>query len=488
MKRPTPRLQVTAALGLLLLLHASWGPGSNDEMDQASAYHNLSQGSLEVHDVDHSLYTVDYNGHEVAFKPRYEGPTPVGSTMLNVLALPLASFGPYVALGLTNMALYVATAWLLWPTIRGRVPTNGAAAILVAATMLGPLMHWGQAVKYHALGAFLVTAALHLQTRQGLPARLATGIVAGLAIWNHVGIGTTLAAGLAFAELRHAWRNRDAIGLASRWLPIVIGGVLALTPFLLENAALNGHPLQDGHAATAEGDGSAAPSLSLFGTFASVIQWTGAGDFLANLASGYVWSRAEGNPIPVLWASPLLAAGLAFVPLWLLRRRAIDDSSALAVGVLAAHTVLYTNLATAQGFGADMRFYSHILPTLGVLAAAAVGPALARLDARAVLLGAAGAAGALVLATGLPSHLGLRGYYFAFASIGLATLGALWLLGRIGWIDERGATAALVAGCLALPALWGAYFILGDPSGDMVAGFSLEEWLPAPPAAPLHRA
>jgi hypothetical protein len=132
--------------------------------------------------------------------------------------------------------------------------------------------------------------------------------------------------------------------------------------------------------------------------------------------------------------------------------------------------VLYTNWAPRQGFGHDMRFYAHILPALAILSAGTLAPVLEGVRARRVGVAALAIFAVMVAATAIPSHLGLRGYYFGLAATTLASLGFLHFTHRLQWqrIDVK---PWLTGACLALPALWTAYYL-----GDL-------PWFPEPPAA-----
>lgn len=74
------------ALGLLF---GSYGAFLNDETDQASAFWNLSQGSLLVQEYPDAFYYVVAD--EIRTAPRFSfTDVPIGSTALNILALPVA--------------------------------------------------------------------------------------------------------------------------------------------------------------------------------------------------------------------------------------------------------------------------------------------------------------------------------------------------------------------------------------------------------------
>lgn len=565
----TPRVRVTLALALILLLLASYGPVTNDEMDQATAYHNLRHGSWKVEEFPSQHYKVPFLDFTVTFNIRNQVEYPIGSSMLNFLAIPvgivltgvdhvvpvsflfaavavavayaltgwpapwkgsathrvlrigcilaaflLATWGlgmlpgagqspdlpyqeAYVALGTMNTILFVASCWLLWPVIRKRVDTDWAATVALLAVGLGPMLFWGESAKYHSLATFLVVLLLWLHDRPHTKWTLfGIGAAAGLSAWNHIGVGFVVIFGLVVSELWQAWRlRRTKAEIPRRWAPLALGGLVGLAPYFIENTYFFGNPFFSFYfadpAATAASNATAnataeAAGSGLFGSLAKIpdillgiIGWAGPGDFVRNLAYGYVWSHAEGDPIPVLWLSPLLAGFLAYLVLAARRRRPIDGTLTFAIGLLVAQTIFYTNYGPKQGFGPDMRFYVHLLPALAVMAVMALGPGLSRTaPARLrILRGAVMLAIALILVTGLltsalgeafsfNSRLQLRGYFLSYAGILLGLSLFFYWMSRIRWIRPPPQKVAVVVltVCISLVGLWNVFYMLSKPT------------------------
>lgn len=95
----------------LLILVSSYGWTINDEADQSAALYNLAHGSLRVRQVPSSSYAIE---DEVVQTRRWDD-TPVASTFLNVVALPVAAL-LLVATAVVPVPLFVggvalAFAW-----------------------------------------------------------------------------------------------------------------------------------------------------------------------------------------------------------------------------------------------------------------------------------------------------------------------------------------------------------------------------------------
>lgn len=109
------RMRATLGLAFLALLLASYGAGSNDEMDQAVAMHNLAQGSWEVEEFPRQIYMVPYLDGTAVLNIRNPAPYPIGSSMLNFLALPATfmahGIGAVLPLGFVAAAVAVGLGW-----------------------------------------------------------------------------------------------------------------------------------------------------------------------------------------------------------------------------------------------------------------------------------------------------------------------------------------------------------------------------------------
>ncbi len=581
-------------LALTIVLVSSYGPSTNDEMEQNTAFHNLRNGHLLIEEIPPQHYEVPWVPGGIAI-PTRTTTYAFGSTALNVVGLPMAAVvyaldlvaplwvwtslavvsmawvlfrvpppwtGPWrrrallvaggaatfallgmgfrgtapdvpyqlapVALQWTNIALFLVIAWLLWDLVQRRTKNPYATSILVLAAALGPLIFWADSQKYHTLTILLVTLAMWLRDRATAWQRIALlGAVAGICAWVQQGVGAVLVGGLALAELAGAIRRRHEWRATARRWGIMAGGLLlGLTPMFIENQLTWGSPwysfyFAEGAGASVQtgnetGDAGNVSQPSLFDALVklpsiilSVMHWDGPGDFVNNLASGYIWSGAEGNPVPVFLLSPFLAA--AAVGIWILATNAKRDSTAtkpnapraasdepqngsvvnariwggstLAAGIMATQTILYTNTAVLQGTGYDMRLYVHVIPALAVLAADALSGPMARIDGaayrtlmkRAGILLLVSVAFMAVLTNLGANFLGASGgtfsqyarnYYIFVLVLLMAPIIVIGIASRVQWVPykPRQVFVWFLAASLALTGLWTAQKIVPDPS------------------------
>lgn len=505
-----------AFVALALIVTGSYGWRSNDEADQSAAFLSLSQGSLHVEEVSPRAYALSEN---VSWWRRWDD-TPVASTALNVLALPVAPvilfvdwivplsvalsaavaglavflasdmwpsarlflsprrrlvltgvltlglsqglradwldvqyYYPTVVLQMTNLALAVVGAELLWSVFSRSGAPSFARAALWLCLVLGPWLQWGTALKYHMLAAVVVVAIIHL-LQQPRVRPLVIGILAGFAYWVNPMVGIGCIGGLGMT-----WLAKDRSGRQASFL--AAGVLLGAAPGFLENTILFGNPLTGFYQAgggfnyTVGTNGSAQPGL-----IETVLNWQGPKDFALNLVSILVdGRRVEGYAFGLLWVTPLLGVAL------LAGGEALRQRSAtFAVSLLAVQTLLMTNAGVRQGFGDDVRLWFHVLPALGLLAAhgfarirspikASWGPLLA-----GPLLGGA-YIGAFVVAGSFGWTLGAGGTDFRlFYELGLvlsvAAAAFVGLLSLYGKVQRQHGFAAMLSLALVAPLMW----------------------------------
>lgn len=419
--------------------------------------------------------------------------------------------GPVVALQATNLALYAACVAFLALAVQRHVAWP-AAHVAVATVAFGPLLFWATRLKYTMLSALLAATALWLAGEPASVRRnLALGLVAALAIWANVGEGAVLLAAGGVWFLVHLLRRkprprpsgppearasrergmeaapapepRPTLRLAAA---LVVGLLVGLVPWAMENQDLRGHPLratylapfkEAGGNATAEGNATPPPGFLELAVAGDV--WQGPQDFALNLVGQWTtgW-RMEGNPVGVFALAPLLA-----LMAWTLVRRASwrRPDLLLAGAMVLWHAALLTNRVVRQGWGLDARLLAPLLPAVGLLAAPAIGRLLARRGAdgahaagrrpdgatdparTALRIGAAWSAGGalFLLAAGLTFGQGLRSWVadrlllLAWSLLGGAVAALVAVARRSGLLPTAtlGRTVA-VGVALAAPILW----------------------------------
>lgn len=134
-------------VGLAAISFASHGAALNDEDDQASALWNLAHGSLRP--VEHPAHLYFNEENELREWPRYDHvPFPIGSTLLNILALPVAgvlvtldrAIPLWLLLPTVALALLWQSAGLAWPWRRqglDRLICTAALVVSLAAATMG---------------------------------------------------------------------------------------------------------------------------------------------------------------------------------------------------------------------------------------------------------------------------------------------------------------------------------------------------------------
>ncbi len=561
------------AWSLLLagLLLASYGPSLNDEADQASALWNLGHGSLLVEEYPEAFYKLNERDR---FGVRSAGSDlPVGSTMLNVLSLPVAGalfvvdavvplwlafsvlatvamwgalgmrwpwsrqwqwsrhedrvefafrwmaflvalalaangfratspdlslWFPHVALQVTNLSLWAVGAVLMWKLLGKHLPDPKGRTVALLAAVLGPWLYWGEGLKYHALSTFLVVALLVLRSAPRTPRRdLASGLVAGLAIWNSMGAGVVVLFALVLTELPRAWaQRRNVRGLAKSWAVLALGLAIGLSPWMAQNTYLTGTPFLPPESASSElatplGQSELAENATtetsdsillslraLPGILAGAIGWDGPVPFTKNLLSILTTGhRVEAAPMGVLLVSPLLLAAIpgAFIAL---RRGGRTPEATLAIALLVSQALILTHAASGQGAGNDVRMWVPMIPALGLLAAIGAKPWLRPLDAKAnrrawMIAAASVILGFLALATLV--HAGHRfantthqhGATFLWAWLGLSACTAgIVVAAAIAGSKRAGRNARpVVLGiALATTIIWSIMWCLVTPS------------------------
>lgn len=410
-----------AFVALALIVTGSYGWRSNDEADQSAAFLSLSQGSLHVEEVSPRAYALSEN---VSWWRRWDD-TPVASTALNVLALPMAAvvlladwIAPLsVVLSATAAGLAVSLAGGTFPALQRFLDPRRrlvVAGMLTLALSKGLRAEWLDVQYYYptvvlqmtnmvlaVVGAELLWIVL---LRSGAPATPRTVLWLGVVLgpWLHWGTALKyhmLAAVVVVAiifllqQQRHRPLLLGALAGFGYWVNPMVGlgcmGALGLTwmarhrtrrhaaflatgvllgaaPGFLENAWLFGNPLTGFYQAGGGFDynmtGNDTAQPSLI---ESVLHWHGPKDFALNLASILLdGRRVEGYAFGLLWVTPILGAGL------LVGRKSLrQESVTFTVALLAIQAVVMTNAGIRQGFGDDVRLWFHVLPALAVLAA-----------------------------------------------------------------------------------------------------------------------
>lgn len=464
--QPTAAWRWALVALLLGLTFGTYGWRINDEQDQVAAFHNVAQGSLFVLEHPRQYYDIADGG--ITWETRFPGKIPVGSTLLDMLGLPVLALvrvadallpmgvwisvlasaaayrllpgnwrtplmakagvvavpvlavgfrapnpdidlmGPLVALQFTNLLLYACTAYFVARTVARFVAGPGAIP-LVAAVVL-PLVYWGTRLKYTMLAVFLVALAVWLAGEApSIRRNLALAFTAAFSIWNNIGEGIVLAGAVGVLLLAELLRNRPLRTKVSLAAP-AIGLVVGLLPWAMENMLLRGSPFAASYLFPDSQDSVETVQGSilhfLLAQALALDVWNGWKDFFLNLVDPWTLGyRTEGQPLGVLAMSPLLAAFvLAARP-----RVARSPEGLLGWTFLLLHAVMLTNRIVRQGFGADARLLVPVLPIVGALAARAAGPWFAtwgRTDVRRLAAGATAVFGIAFAAVWIASAAG----------------------------------------------------------------------------------
>lgn len=449
----------------------------NDEADQATAFYNLAHGSLLVKDVPpgtsqlhnniswqrrwdddrpiastplnilalpvlFALHLADavaplslwFSGIAVYAIWRAAGrsapwtkpPGALGAAVLlggllvlgqgmRTLGPDLDYYGATAALNVTGIILGIVGSALAWHAL-GKHASAGWRPILLCALVFGSWLFWARLPKYHMLGAVNMLCIIALLQRPRTVKRdVLVGLLAGLAVWVNFGIGIVAILGLVSLKVAELIRSPGARQAALRtWGPLLVGGLLGLTPAMAENTYLFGNPFINfyfaspetstvgGHSsftenATSEPEGNIvwATLKQIPAIFSHLMHWNGPQDFFLNLGSTFTTgTRLEGGPSGIFLISPLLALSLLGVyRLFKGPSRPVD--CVWALGVLAWQALLGTNAGALQGAGFDARLWFHILPLLALLAAFGIQGFHQETRARKII------AGAFVFSTGV---------------------------------------------------------------------------------------
>lgn len=452
------RSRVFWLLFLLSLLTASHGAYLNDSRDQAAGLHALSEGSLRLSDGYGHLY---YQGGNLSQQERRTDGVPVGSTVLNVVALPmdlalrgvdhvipfavLLAFLVPVALAKTlsvspwndrlrdghQLALlfllaavgYFLTGRLsktpdldLWHPFIALQATN-IALFLLAAWRFHKLLsrhvdlRWAHIVTLATFAGSLLfwapTMKYHVLSALLVVLMLEVSERTGprarilLGILAGLAFATNLGSGAVAVVAVGAWTTwrvlRKRWPAAAMW-HVPAGGLVGMLPFFIENLLLFGNPLTSFYQVP-QGT-NATVGAERTGWFAQyALGWESPLAWLEGISSVFVTGIAvEGSPLGVFHIQPLLIA--AVVGSWLGRRHA---SARLAALLLLLQAIVMLRPSLLQGDGVDVRLWTNVLPAMGLLA----GLALAKARAPSPKGVAAWAIGSLTLAVAFLALLDL---------------------------------------------------------------------------------
>jgi hypothetical protein len=297
-ERPTAAYWARLAV-LLGLLLGTYGFVLNDEQEQAVALYNLSRGSVLVEERPEAIYPKVAN---ITKELRYPGPEPIGSPLLNDLAMPMilalhvadavmplgvwvslavvalawsllpphrrtrgalvvaalafaalakgfrveeVAFAPYremLALQATNLVVLGVAAGFAAAAIQ-RHAHGAAGAFATAAVVLGPTVFWGSAMKYTVLAIALTAIALWVAGEPPSRRRaMALGVAGAFAIWNNIGPGLVVAGAIGFLLLGEALASPRE---PERWRRFGLGalaGALGLAGWAAGNFVISGNP------------------------------------------------------------------------------------------------------------------------------------------------------------------------------------------------------------------------------------------------------
>ncbi|MFA5944714.1 MAG: hypothetical protein WC876_09635 [Candidatus Thermoplasmatota archaeon] len=431
------RWAFAAVLASLLL--GTYGFVINDEQDQANALYNLANGSFLIR--EHASQFFPSMG-DIQIEPRFPGPAPVGSTLLDALALPVvllvrvanalmplpiwfsgaaallvwgllppawrtsrsrglvlvgfviaaggfrfaepdvARFDAVIALQVTNLALLGACAGFIAAAIRRHVPSP-AASVATAAVILGPILFWGSKVKYTILAVGLVAAALWV-VGEPLSRRrsMALAALAALAVWNNIGPGSVVVAAVGVLLLVETMKGPRARESWIRLGAAVAVGLLCLVPWGIENTIASGSPLTPPYLELDQqvqsDDGRASRPLPVKILRAALDLDNWHGP--KDLAQNIAGAWTTGHSVQGNPLGVFALSPLLGLSMWTLTRFPWWRRAdlRLAAGLVVFQVLLLSNRAANQGWGLDARLIAPTLPALGLLA----GPALAVLAAR----------------------------------------------------------------------------------------------------------